>query len=122
MSIQVGRFVPAVGDAVEQFRIEQSGLVDPQLLDLCWQRIAEIVDGSAVVNAPGLDARQQACLQLAEYFCYSPQSVTDEHVAEVLRHLPAQETLALTTSLWVADASHRLTNFFTSLGLAEDEP
>jgi hypothetical protein len=122
MAIQVGRFVPTVGDAVERFRVEQSGLVDPELLDLCWQRIAEVVDGSAADDAPGLDARQKACLQLAEYFCYSPQSVTDEHVAEVLRHLPAQEALALTTSLWVADASLRLTNFCTSLGLAEDAP
>jgi hypothetical protein len=111
-----------VGDAVENFRAEVSTMIDPELLDVCWQRIAEVVDGSAADAAPGLDARQKACLQLAEYFCYSPQSVTDEHVAEVLRHLPAQEVLALTTSLWVADASHRLTNFFTSLGLAEEEP
>jgi hypothetical protein len=121
MSIQVGRFIPAIGDAVEQFRVEQSGLVDPELLELCWQRIAEIVDGSAVVDVPGLDACQQACLQLAEYFCYSPQSVSDEHVAKVLEQMPAQDVLALTTSLWVADASHRLTNFLDSLGISEAE-
>src|SRR5215204_6383264 len=114
--------MPSVGDAVENFHAEMSTMIDPQLLDLCWQRIAEIVDGSKFVDASGLDARQKACLQLAEYFCYSPQSVTDEHVAEVLRYLPAQEALALTTSLWVADASYRLSNFFTTLGLAEEEP
>jgi hypothetical protein len=110
-----------VGDAVENFRAEVSTMIDPELLDLCWQRIAEVVDGSAADDAPGLEAHQKACLQLAEYFCYSPQSVTDDHVAEVLRYLPAQETLALTTSLWVADASHRLTNFLDSLGISEAE-
>jgi len=122
MPDQVGRFVPTAGDAVGDFRAELSTLVDPELLELCWQRIGEIVEGTEAVDASGLDARQKACLQLAEYFCYSPQSVTDEHVAEVLRYLPAQEALALTTSLWVADASYRLSNFFTTLGLAEEEP
>ena len=121
MSHRIARFVPVVGEAVETFRQQQPTLIDPALMELCWERIGNIVSGSEIPTSASVDARERACLELAEYFCYSPQSVTDAHVAEVLRHLSAQEVLALVTSLWVADASSRLSNFVDSLDIAEVE-
>jgi hypothetical protein len=122
MSHQIARYVPVVGDAVETFVQQQATLLDQALMELCWQRIGDIASGAEIPVSASLGAREKACLELAEYFCYSPQSVTDAHVAAVLRHLSAQEVLALATSLWVADASSRLANFVESLDIAEVEP
>ena len=63
----------------------------------------------------GTDAEQKACLEFAEYFCYSAQSVTDEHVADVRAHLAPEKVLGLTSAFWLSDSFHRLSNFLAIL-------
>jgi alkylhydroperoxidase family enzyme len=135
--------LPELAAAIGAYRELLSTLVSPALVELCGLRIAQIVDGSpaapspsAATRAAGLadrqlqdlagwrdsdqfDATQKAALELAEYLCYSAQSVTDEHVADVARHLSAEQVIGLTTALWLADGTARLANFVNSLGLAE---
>jgi hypothetical protein len=140
---RVGRYLPGLGDAVGDYRAFLSTLVDPALLELCRLRIAQIVNGSddvgavsSAARAAGItdahlqdlanwfvserfDAAQKACLQLAEYFCYSAQSVTDDQFADVSAHLPAEQVLGLANALWVSDSSERLANFLESIGTRE---
>jgi hypothetical protein len=137
--VRVGEYVPALGQAVAEYHARAATLVDPTILALCRWRIAQIVDETSTPFAsedllsaaqlrdladwrasPHFDAAQRACLELAEYFCYAPQSVTDAHVAAVLEHLPAEHVLALTVALWVTDGSERLANFLTAVLPPED--
>jgi alkylhydroperoxidase family enzyme len=121
-------------------------MMRPALVELCRLRIAQIVRGSdaalidpSEAGAAGVtsaqlaelatwytsdrfDATERACLQLAEYFCYSAQSVTDEIVAEVSANLTAEQVLALTNAIWVSDSSQRLHNFLESVGAGETTP
>jgi alkylhydroperoxidase family enzyme len=117
VAARVGRSVPRLGQAIEAFQHDPPG-IDPYLLRLCSQQIGQIASGRELTPKSG-DPTEQACLQFAQSFCYSPQSVTDAHVADLLAHLSAQEVLALTVGLWVSDASERLANFFETLDLAE---
>jgi len=120
--------------------------MQPALVELCQLRIAQIVRGADAVPIDGataekagitptqlaelatwytsdqFDATERACLELAEYFCYSAQSVTEEQVAAVSAHLTAEQTLGLTNAIWVSDSSERLYNYLESLGVAEATP
>jgi hypothetical protein len=110
-------------------------VVDPLVVELCRRRIAQIAGVPADAITPGgsnealgitaeqlagladwresdsFDACQKACLEFAEYFCYSSVAVTDEHVANLNPYLTPQEVLGLTCALWVSDALHRTSNF-----------
>jgi hypothetical protein len=118
--------LPAVAAAVDGCCEQLGAIVDPRLIALCRQRITEIVDGAADQgelagwrDSAEFAAVEKACLELAEYFCYSAQSVTDEHVAAVLSQLPPEHVLALTNALWASDAAARLATFLTSLDIRE---
>jgi alkylhydroperoxidase family enzyme len=137
---------PRLGEAIGSYRELLSSLVDPTLVELCRLRIAQVVRGSdeapadpALARQVGIseaqladlaswytsehfDATQRACLQLAEYFCYSAQSVTDAHVAEVRTHLSAEQVLGLTNAIWVEDSAERLSNFLASLDAPQEAP
>jgi hypothetical protein len=128
---EVRRLLPELADAAGSSYTFLASLVDPIIVELCRRRIAQIVgsaDQPGVTAAGGItadqaadlanwrdserfDARQRACLEFAEYFCYSPESVTDEHVANLSCYLSAEQILSLTAALWVSDASYRLSNF-----------
>ena len=125
---QLHQQLPIVAAAVDGCCDQLGAIVDPRLIALCRQRIAQIVAGAA--DQPGSElaawrdsdafsALEKICLDLAEYFCYSAQSVTDEHVAAVLAQLPPEHVLALTNALWASDASARLSTFLTSLDIRE---
>ena len=139
----IGRYHPRLGEASNRYLALLSSLMQPTLVELCRLRIAQIVRGSdtppidpsyaeAAAIAPAqlaelatwytsdqFDATQRACLELAEYFCYSAQSVTDEHLAAVSAHLNAEQVLGLTNAIWVSDSSERLYNYLKSLGVTE---
>jgi hypothetical protein len=141
MTTGVRTSLPALGAAVERSTAYLATAVDPAIVELCRLRIAQIVAGSDAAPAPSsttsaagitsaqlqelatwdasaqFDPAQRASLQFAEYFCYSAQSVTDAHVAEVSAHLPPEKVLGLTVALWVTDSSTRLANFIDSLGI-----
>jgi hypothetical protein len=115
---RVSGVVPGLGQAIEAYWTDQAALVDPALLGLCRQRVAQITSGTdGAATETAVNAAERACLQLAEYFCYSPQSVTDEHVADVLNHLPAEQVPGHS---WIVgrDASERLENFLETLEIA----
>jgi hypothetical protein len=57
---------------------------------------------------------------MAEYFCYTAQSVTDEQVERVSEHLSAEQILTLANGLWVFDASMRLANYLNGLEIARE--
>ncbi len=139
----IDRYHPRLGEVISRYRALLSSLVRPALVELCRLRIAQIVRGSdtllidpSAAEAAGIthaqqaelatwytsdqfDATERACLELAEYFCYSAQSVTDEHVASVSAQLTAEQVLGLTNAIWVSDSSERLYNFLESLGATE---
>src|SRR5215207_8613085 len=142
---RVAASVPALAAAISSYQAFLDSVVEPGLVELCRLRVAQIVDGTdepppradgvgSIVSDDQLreladwstsdqfDATEKACLQLAEYFCYNAQSVTDEHVAHVSARLAAEQVLALTTSLWLADASARLANFLDSLDIDRETP
>jgi alkylhydroperoxidase family enzyme len=130
---------PDLAGAFEGFREFASGRVEPRIVELCRLRMAQIQDGlteplpqTATTRAAGItdaqlrdlanwresdqfDEAEKACLTMGEYFCYTSQAITDEQVAEVSKHLSAEQVLVLTTSFWATDASGRLANFLSSL-------
>ena len=135
---------PELAEALEQFRHFATSKVEPTILELCRLRVIQIHDGlqeplrqTPATRAAGItDAQlrdlaswresdrfneaEKACLNVGEYFCYTAQAITDEHVAEVARHLSAEQVLTLTTSYWATDASSRLANFLSSLEVSSD--
>jgi alkylhydroperoxidase family enzyme len=139
----VGRYHRRLGEAIARYSALLSSFMRPALVELCQLRITQIVRGSdaAPIDASEaqtagispaqlaelatwytsdrFDATERACLQLAEYFCYSAQSVTDEIVAEVSANLSAEQVLALTNAIWVSDSSLRLSNYLESVGARE---
>jgi alkylhydroperoxidase family enzyme len=132
---EVRRLLPELADAAGSSYSFLASLVDPLIIELCRLRIAQIVgsvDLIGVAAAVGIDAgqraeladwrdsmrfdaAQRACLEFVEYFCYSPESVTDEHVANLSPFLSAEQILSLTAALWVSDAFYRLSNFLKLL-------
>jgi alkylhydroperoxidase family enzyme len=132
----VHRLVPDLAHASAEYYAFLISLVDPVLVELCRLRIAQIVGSSEHLgtqevtgidagqledlaewrDSARFDAAQQACLEFAEYFCYSSQSVTDEHVARLTPHLSYQQILGLTCALWISDAFHRMSNFLELIG------
>jgi alkylhydroperoxidase family enzyme len=142
----IDRYHPRLGGAIDRYFALLSSFMRPALVELCRLRIAQIVRGSDMApispseaaaagvspdqlaelatwyTSDRFDAMERACLQLAEYFCYSAQSVTDEIVAEVSAHLTAEQVLALTNAIWVSDSSQRLYNFLESVGTREATP
>jgi alkylhydroperoxidase family enzyme len=136
----IDRYHPRLSGAIDRYVAVLSSFMRPALVELCRLRITQIVRGSDMApltpseaTAAGVapaqlaelatwftsdrfDATERACLQLAEYFCYSAQSVTDEIVAEVSSHLTGEQVLALTNAIWVSDSSQRLENFLESVG------
>jgi len=139
----IDRYYPRLGEAIQRYRALLASFMRPALVDLCRLRIAQIVRGSDVpliepseAQTAGItpaqlaelatwhtsdqfDGTERACLELAEYFCYSAQSVRDEHIAEVSAHLTAEQVLSLTNAIWVSDSSERLYNYLESLGATE---
>jgi len=137
------RFSPTLDDAIARYCASLASFMRPALVQLCRLRIAQIVRGldtacidPSTAEAAGVtpaklaalptwftsdqfDATERACLDFAEYFCYSAQSVTDEHVANVSAHLTPEQVLALTNAIWVTDSSKRLYNYLDSLGVKE---
>ncbi len=130
-SDDVRRLLPELADATGSSYSFFASLVDPVIVELCRLRIAQIVGSADQLRVPAADvidaeqlaeladwrtstrfgAAQRACLEFAEYFCYSPESVTDEHVANLSPYLSAEQILSLTAALWVSDACYRLSNF-----------
>jgi alkylhydroperoxidase family enzyme len=137
---------PALGSAVDEYHAFLSTVVDPVVLSLCRLRMAQIASGvdAAVEATPALreagvtdgqtrdlavwrrsdefDAMHKSCLEYAEQFYLSAESVTDDQVARVRDHLSAEQTLGLTMALWLSDSSTRLSNFLGSLGAAPVSP
>jgi hypothetical protein len=141
----IDRYHPRLGQAVDRYLALLSSFMRPALIELCRLRIAQIVRGSDMalvspseadtgvpppqraeltswLTSDRFDATERACLQLAEYFCYSAQSVTDEIVAEVSARLTPEQVLALTNAIWVSDSSQRLYNYLESFGIREAIP
>ena len=142
----IGRYHPTLGQAISRYRALLSSFMRPALVELCRLRIIQIVRGTDTVlidpsdaEAAGVtpaqlaelatwytsnqfDATERACLEFSEYFCYSAQSVSDEHVAAVSAHLTAEQLLCLTNAIWVSDSSERLYNYLESLGATEATP
>jgi alkylhydroperoxidase family enzyme len=142
----IDRFHPRLGEAITRYLAVLSSFMRPPIVDLCRLRIAQIVRGSEAApidpseaeivgvsqaqlaeladwyTSDRFDTTERACLQLAEYFCYSAQSVNDEIVAEVSAHLTAEQVLALTNAIWVSDSSQRLYNYLESVGATEATP
>jgi hypothetical protein len=84
--------------------LQEAGVSDGQRRDLAvWRHSDEF------------DAMQKTCLEYAEQFYLSAESVTDDQVARVRAHLSAEQTLGLTLALWLSDSSTRLSNFLGSL-------
>ena len=137
----VREFRPELAAAIESYHEFAASMVDPAVVELCKLRIAQIqrklngaIEPSPATRAAGLtdgqlrdlafwqgsdqfDAQQKACLELAEYFCYTAQGVTDEQVEHVAEHLSTEQILTLTAGLWVTDASTRLATYLDSLGV-----
>jgi alkylhydroperoxidase family enzyme len=112
---------------------------DPVLLELARLRMATLLDApdelarrTARARAAGLDeakiaelpswptsarfdARERACLALAEQFVIDANGVTDEHVADVTRHLGAEGTYAFVQALSAIEGFQRTC---LTLGLA----
>jgi hypothetical protein len=137
----VREFRPELADAIERYHRFAASFVDPTLVALYRLRIGQIqgklpgalaqteatraaavTDGqlrdlAAWPDSDQFDARQKACLELAEYFCHTAQGVTDEQIERLHEHLSYGEILALTSGLWVADASGRFSTYLSTLGL-----
>jgi hypothetical protein len=130
---------PELALALASFRDFAMSKVEPATVELCRLRILQVQNGqsespprSKATQAAGItdaqlhevanwresgefDEAVKACLAVAEYFSYTAQAITDEHVAEVAKHLSAEQILTLVSSYWATDASSRLDNFLSSL-------
>jgi alkylhydroperoxidase family enzyme len=104
---------------------------DPVVLELCRVRMATLLAASTELGrrteraqaagldeakiaelpawptSPQFDARERACLALAEQFVIDANGVTDEHVAEVTRHLGPEGTYAFVQALSVIETWQR---------------
>lgn len=122
---------------VSLFRSLQA--IDPDILDLCRLRIAQVLGGDTVptIGAAGTGARtppaekvaaleewrqaavftdrERACLAFAEKFVLQPHGVTDEDAAAVTAHLSDKEMIAFTEALAILDG---FTRFRIILGIA----
>jgi alkylhydroperoxidase family enzyme len=134
---------PELAQAVDSYNPFLSSLIGARVTELCRVRIAQILGNpeeilavsrcalEAGVSRTQLDAvsdwlesdvfddTQKACLEFAEYFCYSAESITDEQVARVSEHLSAEQVFALTIALWMSDVHHRMSNFLEILSPKE---
>jgi alkylhydroperoxidase family enzyme len=139
----VRTYFPELARAVDSYNPFLSSVIGPGLTELCRVRIAQILcspEEILAVSTGALDAgvsqaqldavsnwlesdvfddTQKACLELAEYFCYSAESITDEQVAGVSEHLSAEQVFALTIALWMSDVHHRMSNFLQILSPKE---
>lgn len=137
---------PALGTAVDEYHAFLSTVVGAAVLSLCRLRMAQIaagveapIEASPSVRQAGVtdgqlrdlaswrrsaefDAEQKTCLEYAEQFYLSAESVTDDQVARVRRHLSAEQTLGLTLALWLSDSATRLSNFLGSIGASTMRP
>lgn len=106
-------------------------LIDARLLDLCRVRIAQLLGcdshtelravaarhGDALEQAmadlpawptsPSFDARERACLALAEQFVIDVGGVDDRLVDDVTEHMTAGECYAFVVALWLVEAVQR---------------
>jgi alkylhydroperoxidase family enzyme len=104
---------------------------DPVVLELCRLRMATLLDAPVEVarrteracaagldeakiadlpawpSSPSFDARERACLALAEQFVIDANTVTDEQVAEVTRHLGAEGCYAFVQALSAIETFQR---------------
>ena len=101
----------------------QDGLVDPQLLDLCRVRVAQILGWGVVPTelddarvaaltdwprSEVFSARERACLRLTEGFVLDPHGVSDADAASVAAHLSPAEMVALIEALAICDGFTRM--------------
>jgi alkylhydroperoxidase family enzyme len=136
----VHELCPQLAEGIEHYYPLLSAVVDPSLVELCRRRIAQITGASEVMvtrdgsrlsaaqlealaewyESDQFDARDKACLEYVEYFCYSVQSVTDEQVAALRAHLSSEQIFGLTVACWLSDSFHRLSNFLGLVAPAEN--
>ena len=103
--------------------VSEGGCADPELLDLCRARGAQIL-GSASAPTALDDARvatladwrhserfsdrDRACLRLTEGFVLDPHGVSDADAASVAAHLSPAEMVALIEALAIFDGFSRM--------------
>lgn len=111
---------PALRDDLRRFETSlwESG-VDPDVLDLCRLRVAQVLRCDAVLRATTrdlerlsrwpteFDARTRACLAFAESFVMDPRSITDDDAAAVVAQLGAAGLIAFTEALAIFDGLTR---------------
>jgi alkylhydroperoxidase family enzyme len=77
-------------------RARAAGLEEPKLAEL-----------AAWPTSPRFDARERACLTLAEQFVIDANAVTDAHVADVTNHLGSEGCYAFVQALSVVETFQR---------------
>ena len=119
---------PDVRDAFADLYDHLWETTDPQLLEVCRLRIAQLLRCdtelrvreeraglaeakvaalAAYPSSPLFTDRERACLAYAERVCADAGGLTDDEVAAVRRHLSEAELVALTTALTVFESFQR---------------
>ncbi len=129
---------PGLVDAVADNYSMLETMVDSTCVELCRLRIAQILEdndqlrsGNARVSAEQrkelanwrtsslFTRKERACLEFAEQFLYSAESVTDEQVEAVGEFFPPDEVWALTNAVAVTERFGRLAAFFETVDAKE---
>ncbi len=119
---------PDVRDAFSDLYEHLWQTSDPQLLELCRLRMAQLLRCEVELrvreewadlaeakvlalatypSSPLFTARERACLAYTERVCGDPGGLTDDEVAAVRQHLSEAQLVALTTALTVFEGFQR---------------
>lgn len=118
---------PELVDEVAKNYSTLATMFDPVCLELCRIRIGQILDATEQPGSPkglvspdrieqlkdwrsskAFNDRERACLEFAEQFLYSANSITDEQVEELKRHFAPEEIWVLTNAVAVTERFGRL--------------
>lgn len=103
------RLHPSQHEALQRMR-EQARAVDPELIELCFARVREIIGDTPEGASPAepRDERERAFLRFSEQFAFSVAAIGDADVQALLEHAEPTAVYEFIAALYSLEMSTRI--------------
>jgi alkylhydroperoxidase family enzyme len=100
---------PEVASALNRMQAVAREATDPALLELCRQRVSELLDdGDPIPPSRLLTPAERAFLAFTDQFVFSVASVSDDDVAKLLEHAEPVDVYRFVAALYSVEMSLRI--------------
>ena len=100
---------PDVAEALNRMQAVAREATDPALLELCRQRVSELLDdGDPIPPSRLLTPAERAFLAFTDQFVFSVASVSDADVAALLEHAEPVDVYRFVAALYSVEMSLRI--------------